>query len=89
MNESLTVNENGTNVEATNSERAKMANHYGSWYKEGATASDLVSWCDGRIAKYTEWIKNCKALKQSSQTRLVAGMSKEELQAALDALTAE
>ena len=26
------------------SNRASMAQQYGMWYKEGATASDLVSW---------------------------------------------
>lgn len=71
-------------VEVSN--RAKMAQQYGMWYKNGATASDLVSWCDGRIAVYTEWIKNCKALKAASQQELLAGVGKEALQAALAAL---
>lgn len=79
---------NGAAVEAVKevSDRAKMAQQYGMWFKEGATASDLVSWCDGRIAIYTQWIQNCKALKKASQMELLAGMGKAELQAALDAL---
>ena len=68
------------------SNRAKMAQQYGMWYKEGATASDLVSWCDGRIAIYTQWIQNCKALKEASQLQLLAGVDKATLQAALQAL---
>lgn len=66
--------------------RAQMSEQYGSWYKEGATASYLVSWCDGRIAKYLQWIENCKALKAASQQELLTGVSKEALQAALAAL---
>lgn len=79
---------NGVAVEAAKevSNRAKMAQQYGMWYKEGATASDLVSWCDGRIAVYTQWIQNCKALKAASQQQLLAGVGKEALQAALAAL---
>lgn len=77
----------GAAVEAAEvSNRAKMAQQYGMWYKNGATASDLVSWCDGRIALYNEWIKNCKALKAASQQELLAGVGKEALQAALAAL---
>ena len=55
----------------------------------GATASDLVSWCDARIAVYSEWIKNCTELKHSSQAQLLSGMSKEALEAALAALNAQ
>lgn len=70
---------------AEESERAMMAQQYGMWYKKGATASELVSWCDGRIAKYTEWIQHCKELKQASQLELLAGVPKEALEAALAA----
>lgn len=73
---------------AQESLRAIQAQQYGMWYSEDATASDLVSWCDGRIAKYTEWIKNCKALKAASQLELLAGVPKETLEAALAALNA-
>lgn len=79
---------NGAAVEAAHevSNRAKMAQQYGMWFKENATASDLVSWCDGRIAIYTQWIQNCKALKKASQMELLAGVDKEALKAALAAL---
>ena len=82
--------ENANNADCVKtSKRAKQSRKYGMWYKEGATASDLVSWCDARIAVYNEWIKNCKELKQSSQTQLLGGMSKEALEAALAALDAQ
>lgn len=84
MNENVVKNVAVEAAEVSN--RAKMAQQYGMWYKEGATASDLVSWCDGRIAVYNQWIKNCKALKAASQMELLAGMPKEALQAALAAL---
>ena len=73
---------------ANQSVRKVMANQYGMWYNEDATASELVSWCDGRIAKYNEWIKNCKALKEASQLELLAGVPREALLAALEALNA-
>lgn len=82
--------ENVKNVNgAEERKRAEMHKTYGMWFKEGATASDLVSWCDARIAVYSEWIKNCKALKQSSQTQLLSGMSRAELEAALAAMDAQ
>lgn len=82
--------ENEKSVNGTEeSNRAEMHKTYGMWYKEGATASDLVSWCDARIAVYNEWIKNCMELKNSSQVQLLSGMSKEALERALDALKAQ
>ena len=76
--------ENVKNVNgAEESKRAEMHRTYGTWYKEGATASELVSWCDARIAVYREWIKNCMELKYSSQAQLLSGMSKEALERAL------
>lgn len=81
--------ENANSVDCVKTtKRAKQSRTYGMWYKEGATASDLVSWCDARIALYNEWIKNCTELKHSSQTQLLGGMSKAELEAALAALNA-
>ena len=50
--------ENANAKSAEERKRAEMHRTYGMWYKEGATASDLVSWCDARIAVYSEWIKN-------------------------------
>ena len=80
--------ENANVKSAEERKRAEMHRTYGMWYKEGATASDLVSWCDARIAVYSEWIKNCTELKHSSQAQLLSGMSKEALEAALAALNA-
>lgn len=81
--------ENAKNVNgAEERKRAEMHRTYGMWYKEGATASYLVSWCDARIAVYSEWIKSCMELKHSSQTQLLSGMSKEALEVALATLNA-
>ena len=81
--------ENANVKSAEERKRAEMHRTYGMWYKEGATASDLVSWCDARIAVYSEWLKNCTELKHSSQAQLLSGMSKEALEAALAALNAQ
>lgn len=77
---------NVTSVEPTavDNKRAMQAKTYGMWYKEGATSSDLVSWCNNRIAIYTEWIKNCQTLRSEKQKELVVDMSIEDLQAILD-----
>lgn len=82
--------ENVTNVvsgESTivSTKRAEQAKKFGMWYKEGATSSDLISWCDNRIAVYTEWIKHCQELKKASQLQLVESMNLEELLALVDA----
>lgn len=80
-------NVNNANV-IEESKRANMHKTYGMWYKEGATPAELVSWCDERISTCNEWIKNCKVLKEESQVKLLSGMSKETLEAALAALNA-
>lgn len=85
----MTTLESANNVNGVEtSKRAEQSRKYGMWYKEGATASDLVSWCDERISTYNEWIKNCQVLKEESQVRLLSGMPKETLEAALAALNA-
>ena len=68
--------------------RKPMAEKYGSWFSETATSAELVSWCDSRIAKYQQWIENCKVLKSQHQLNLVQGMTEEDLEAALAALRA-
>lgn len=82
--------ENVTNVVSGESaivatRRAEQAKKYGMWYKEGATSSDLISWCDNRIAVYTEWIKHCQELRKASQAQLIESMNLEELLALVDA----
>ena len=74
--------ENANVKSAEERKRAEMHRTYGMW-------SELVSWCDARIAVYSEWIKNCTELKHSSQAQLLSGMSKEALEAALAALNAQ
>lgn len=71
------MNVNSNSVEETT--RAAMAQKYGSWYKKNASASELVSWCNDRIAKCNEWIENLKVLREESQKQLFKGMTKEEV----------
>lgn len=71
------MNENTNSVEETT--RAIMAQKYGVWYKKNASASELVSWCNDRIAKCNEWIENLQNLREESQKQLFKGMTKEEV----------
>ena len=45
--------ENANAKSAEERKRAEMHRTYGMWYKEGATASDLVSWCDAKNSSFT------------------------------------
>ena len=51
--------ENANVKSAEERKRAEMHRTYGMWYKEGATASDLVSWCDARIAVCLLYTSRC------------------------------
>lgn len=73
-----------TNVVAMGN-RAEMANFFGSWTSKNASASDLVSWSDARIAIYENWIKNLRKLKDENQLKLVDGFSIQQLEAMIEA----
>lgn len=75
--------------------RRISASTYGIWHGDGATASDLVSWCDDRLKTLKHWTDNVLALKASQQSKLtegmtlkerLAGVSPEEIKAYLDGL---
>lgn len=68
-----------------NSNRAEMAKTFGSWTSKNASASDLVSWADGRIAIYRNWIENLSKLKEENQLKLVDSFSIEQLEAMIEA----
>lgn len=73
-----------TNVVATGN-RAEMAKTFGMWTSKNASASDLVSWADGRIAIYRNWIENLSKLKEENQLKLVDGFSIQQLEAMIEA----
>ena len=65
--------------------RAEMAKNFGMWTSKNASASDLVSWADERIAIYRNWIENLSKLKDENQLKLVDGLTIEQLQAMIEA----
>lgn len=65
--------------------RAEMAKTFGIWTSKDASASELVSWADARIAIYESWIENLRKLKEENQMKLVDGLSVEQLQKMLEA----
>lgn len=64
--------------------RKDKANKYGMWFNDNADPAEIVSWCNGRIQKYKEWIKNCEELRKDNQNKLFDGMSVEDLMRILD-----
>ena len=77
MNEMTTLVANG--------DRAVMAKTFGMWTSKKASASDLVSWSDERIAIYEKWIENCRKLKDENQMKLLDGLSVEDLKKMIEA----
>jgi hypothetical protein len=73
-----------TNVVA-NGNRAEMAKTFGMWTSKKASASDLVSWSDERIAIYENWIKNLRKLKDENQMKLLDGLSVDDLKKMIEA----
>lgn len=58
--------------------RRISASTYGIWHGEGASASELVSWCDDRLDTLQKWTENVKALKAQAQSKLTEGMTLKE-----------
>lgn len=73
-----------TNLVATG-DRAVMAKNFGMWTSKDATASELVSWAEARIAIYENWIEKLHKLKEENQLELVNGLSIEDLQKMIEA----
>lgn len=66
-------------LERETSQRKALSSKYGMWYSDNSTPAEIISWCDSRIQRYKEWIKNCETLKRQNQERLFDGMSLEDL----------
>lgn len=69
-------------VELSNKDVASK--YFGTWYKANASASDVVNWCDERIAIYKRFITNLETLQKESRKKMCEGMSTEDLQAIIN-----
>lgn len=69
-------------VELSNKDAASK--YFGTWYKANASASDVVNWCDERIAIYKRFITNLETLQKESRKKMCEGMSTEDLQAIIN-----
>lgn len=68
-----------SSLEKETTNRQRLSSKYGMWFSDKATPAEIVSWCNGRIQKYKEWIKNCEGLRKENQNKLFDGMSLEDL----------
>ena len=78
-------NEKGENVNVSLdlSDKSQAAKYFGIWYKANIKDSDVVSWCQERIAIYERFIENLKALMQKCQLSMFDNMDVEQLRAIL------
>ena len=79
-------NEKGENVNVSFdlSDKSQAAKYFGIWYKANIKDSDVVSWCQERIAIYERFIENLKALMQKCQLSMFDNMDANELRAILE-----
>ena len=79
-------NEKGENVNVSLdlSDKSQAAKYFGIWYKANIKDSDVVSWCQERIAIYERFIENLKALMQKCQLSMFDNMDANELRAILE-----
>lgn len=79
-------NEKGENVEVSFdlSDKSQASKYFGIWYKTNIKDSDVVSWCQERIATNKRFIGNLEALMQKCQLSMVANMGVEQLRAILE-----
>lgn len=78
-------NEKGENVNVSFdlSDKSQASKFFGIWYKANIKDSDVVSWCQERIAIYERFIENLKVLMQKSQLSMFDNMDVEQLRAIL------
>ena len=79
-------NEKGENVNVSLdlSDKSQAAKYFGIWYKANIKDSDVVSWCQERIAIYERFIENLKVLMQKCQLSMFDNMDANELRAILE-----
>ena len=79
-------NETGENVTVSFdlSDKSQASKYFGIWYKANIKDSDVVSWCQERIAIYERFIENLKALMQKCQLSMFDNMDANELRAILE-----
>lgn len=78
-------NEKGVDTEVSIdlSDKQEAAKYFGIWYKANIKDSDVVSWCQERIAIYERFIENLKVLMQKCQLSMFANMDVDQLRAIL------
>lgn len=79
-------NEKGVDTEVSFdlSDKQEAAKFFGIWYKANIKDSDVVSWCQERIAIYERFIENLKELMQKCQLSMFDNMDANELRAILE-----
>jgi hypothetical protein len=82
----LLKDEKGENVNVSLdlSDKSQAAKYFGIWYKSKIKDSDVVSWCQERIAIYERFIENLKVLMQKCQFSMFDNMDANELRAILE-----
>lgn len=72
------------NVSFDLSDKSQASKYFGIWYKSKIKDSDVVSWCQDRIAIYERFIENLKVLMQTSQLKMFANMDVDQLRKILE-----
>lgn len=78
-------NEKGVDTEVSFdlSDKSQASKYFGIWYKANIKDSDVVSWCQERIAIYKRFIGNLEVLMQKSQLSMFDNMDVDQLRAIL------
>lgn len=72
------------NVSFDLSDKSQASKYFGIWYKANIKDSDVVSWCQERIAIYERFIENLKVLMQKCQLSMFDNMNVDQLRKILD-----
>lgn len=78
-------NEKGENVNVSVdlSNKQEAAKFFGIWYKAKIKDSDVVSWCQERIATNKRFIENLEVLMRTCQLSMFDNMNVDQLRAIL------
>lgn len=79
-------NEKGVDTEVSFdlSDKSQASKYFGIWYKANIKDSDVVSWCQERIAIYERFIENLKELMQKCQLSMFDNMDVNQLRKILE-----